>query len=67
MVRLVLVSVLLLGLVAMATASRSGPHAASNELTLFVESKESNQLHALLDARVRPMSTILISDEKAHY
>ena len=31
MVRLVLVSVLLLGLVAMATASQSGPHAGSNQ------------------------------------
>ena len=37
MVRLVLVSVLLLGLVAMATASpRSGPHAASNQSTHIV-------------------------------
>ena len=54
MVRLVLVSVLLLGLVAMATASRSGPHAASNELTLFVESKESNQMHARTAGRARP-------------
>ena len=66
MVRLVLVSVFLLSLVAMATASRSGPHAASNQLTLFVESKDLNQLHALLVACVRLMN-YEISDERAHY
>ena len=45
---------------------------AINQLTfLFVDSKESNQLHVLLVARVRLMNThytyiLIIGDEKAH-
>ena len=53
MVRLVLVSVLLLGLVAMATASRSGPHAAK-QWTHIVCRKQGIKSTARTAGRARP-------------